>query len=231
MLHMAEALVGAQGHRVVNSALWETIMSLLVDIYLIIYFKFYYVYCIKIMFYMFVYIHWWGQPNICGGDRPMEKHLCASGNNVACEVIMSINCWLKAISKPSLWDPKTTKNFWKGSYSWEKGSSINWSPRFSKDSYSWEKGKVYKLIQVLKGFSVILVLRIYMWIFTTIKAARGRLPPLVLPSVNLHRPLASVNLHRPPTHTHVRAPPPPPPPPPRGPPPPPPGGGGGGFGV
>jgi hypothetical protein len=29
-----------------------------------------------------------------------------------------------------------------------------------------------------------------------IKALRGRLPPLVLPSANLHRPLASVNLHR-----------------------------------
>jgi hypothetical protein len=39
-----------------------------------------------------------------------------------------------------------------------------------------------------------------------IKAARGRLPPLVLPSVNLHRPLASVNLHRPPAHAHVRPP-------------------------
>jgi hypothetical protein len=49
-------------------------------------------------------------------------------------------------------------------------------------------------------------------IFTTIKAVRGRLPPLVLPSVNLHRPLASVNLHRPPAHAHVRPPPPPPPP-------------------
>jgi exocyst complex component 7 len=43
-------------------------------------------------------------------------------------------------------------------------------------------------------------------IFTTIKAARGRLSPLVLPSVNLHRPLASVNLHRPPVHAHVRPP-------------------------
>jgi hypothetical protein len=49
-----------------------------------------------------------------------------------------------------------------------------------------------------------------------IKAARGRLPPLVLPSVNLHRPIASVNLHRPfahahahvrpPAHAHVRPP-------------------------
>jgi hypothetical protein len=43
-------------------------------------------------------------------------------------------------------------------------------------------------------------------IFTTIKVVRGRLPPLVLPSVNLHRPLASVNLHRPPAHAHVRPP-------------------------
>jgi hypothetical protein len=29
-----------------------------------------------------------------------------------------------------------------------------------------------------------------------IKAARGRLPPLVLPSINLHRPSISSNLHR-----------------------------------
>ena len=43
-------------------------------------------------------------------------------------------------------------------------------------------------------------------IFTTIKAVRGRLPPLVLPSVNLHCPLAFVNLHRPPAHAHVRPP-------------------------
>jgi hypothetical protein len=35
---------------------------------------------------------------------------------------------------------------------------------------------------------------------------------MVLPSVNLHRPLASVNLHRPPAHAHVRPPTPPPPP-------------------
>jgi hypothetical protein len=34
-----------------------------------------------------------------------------------------------------------------------------------------------------------------------IKAVRGRLPPLVLPSVNLHRSIASVNLHRPPLLT------------------------------
>ena len=45
-----------------------------------------------------------------------------------------------------------------------------------------------------------------------IKAVRGRLPPLVLPSLNLHRPLASVNLHRPTAHAHVRPPPPPLPP-------------------
>jgi hypothetical protein len=43
-------------------------------------------------------------------------------------------------------------------------------------------------------------------IFTTIKVVRGRLPPLVLPSVNLHRSLASINLHRPPAHAHVRPP-------------------------
>jgi hypothetical protein len=60
------------------------------------------------------------------------------------------------------------------------------------------------------------------YIYTTIKVVRGRLPPLVLPSVNLHRPLASVNLHRPPAHAHVRPPPPPasPSPTPREPPPP-----------
>jgi hypothetical protein len=56
-------------------------------------------------------------------------------------------------------------------------------------------------------------------IFTTIKAVRGRLPPLVLPSVNLHRPLASVNLHRLPAHAHV-CPPASPSPTPREPPPP-----------
>jgi hypothetical protein len=46
-----------------------------------------------------------------------------------------------------------------------------------------------------------------------IKALRGRLPPLVLPSANLHRPLASVNLHR--SSAHPTFVPPPPTPPPR----------------
>jgi hypothetical protein len=47
---------------------------------------------------------------------------------------------------------------------------------------------------------------VYVQSILPIKALSGRLPPLVLPSANLHRPLAFVNLHRPPAYAHVRPP-------------------------
>jgi hypothetical protein len=67
-----------------------------------------------------------------------------------------------------------------------------------------KKNLISCLVEFSQARCLLVQLRRYS--VTTIKAVRGRLPPLVLPSVNLHRPLAFVNLHRPPAHAHVRPP-------------------------